>query len=426
MVERLHDDAALPPLGAIKSGLQRTTETLAAELAHPSGETPAWTELEWRLATAAATAHGVASLLSVYPRWQHPNWSRFIDSQYQHVAQRHQRIAALLQRIDIEAREAGIALVALKGSALHALGIYAAGERPMADIDLLVSDEQAARAGQLIEALGYAQSFACWKHRVYKPLHGKPVHGLGEHRDTPINIELHTRIQERLPVATVDITARIYPREALPGINAYPSLGALMCHLLLHAAGNVCGRSLKLIHLNDISLLASRMLRSDWHALWNHESGESPWWALPPLRLVARYYDQAVPSALLYELEGECHALLRNASRHRTLTQASCSALWIHAWAGFEWVRSVREAGRYLRQRLRPSAEARQEREDMIRTQLWLQPVPWVRSRQWRRILTLLTRPVPRMDTMYVVRAALRPSPATRTQRAEAAVSTCR
>lgn len=426
MCDGSHVAATLPPLGVIKSGLERTTETLAAELALPSGETPNWTELEWQLATAVAAAHGVAPLLSVHPRWQNPAWNRFIDNQYEHVAQRHQRIATLLERIDADAREAGIALVALKGSALHALGIYSPGERPMADIDLLVSETDADDAGRLLEALGYVQSFACWKHRVYKPASGKPVMALGEHRDTPVNIELHTRIQERLPVSIVDITERIYPRDPRPGINAYPSLGALMCHLLLHAAGNVCGRSLRLIHLNDISLLASRMLRSDWHVLWNRDTNETPWWALPPLRLVARYYEHAVPAALLYELEFDCHALLRSVSRHQTLTQVSCSELWIHTWTGFEWVRSAREVGSYVARRLRPTKEAQQEREDMIRTQLWLQAAPWVRSRQWLRIFTLLTRSVPRMDTMYVVRAALASASATRTQRAEPAVSTCR
>jgi len=418
--------AALPPLGIIKSGLEHTTETLAAELARPSGETPGWTELEWQLATAVATAHGVAPLLSVYPRWQNPAWSRFIDSQYEHVAQRHQRITSLLERIDADARAAGIALVALKGSALHALGIYSPGERPMADIDLLVSDADAERTGRLLEHLGYVQSFASWKHRVFKPVSGKPVFGLGEHRDTPVNIELHTRIQERLPIATVDITDRIYPSHPVPGINAYPSLGALMCHLLLHAAGNVCSRTLRLIHLNDISLLASRMVRSDWHVLWNHDTGESPWWALPPLRLVWRYYDKAVPPALLYELELDCHALLRSVSRHQTLTQVSCSELWIHTWQGVEWTRSARELGHYVLQRLRPSKEAREEREDMIRTQLWLQGSPWVKSRQWLRIFAMLTRSVPRMDTLYVVRAALAQAPTPRTQRPEPAVSTCR
>jgi hypothetical protein len=157
------------------------------------------------------------------------------------------------------------------------------------------------------------------------------------------------------------------------------------------------------------------MLRSDWHVLWNRDTGETPWWALPPLRLVARYYQHAVPAALLYELELDCHALLRSVSRHQTLTQASCSELWIHAWAGFEWVRSAREVGSYVAHRLRPSKEARQEREDMLRTQLWLQATPWLKSRQWLRIFTLLTRSVPRMDTMYVVRAALAQAPAART-----------
>lgn len=418
--------ATLPPLNLIKRGLERTTETLAAELAHPSGVTPEWTEQEWQLATAVAAAHGVAPLLSVYPRWQNPAWNRFIDSQYEHVAHRHQRIATLLARIDADARRAGIALVALKGSALHALGIYTPGERPMADIDLLVSEADAERAGRLLEALDYVESFACWKHRVYKPVSGRPVMGLGEHRDTPVNIELHTRIQERLPVASIDITERIYPRDPQPGINPYPSLGALMCHLLLHAAGNICGRSLRLIHLNDLSLLASRMSRSDWHVLWNHATGATPWWALPPLRLVSRYYDHAVPPALLYELELDCHALLRHASRRHTLTGLSCSALWIHAWSGLEWVRSASELGYYLLNRVRPTQEARQEREDMIRTQLWLQNASWVKSRQWLRIFTLLTRRVPRMDTLYVVRAALAASPAVHVQRAEAVVSTCR
>lgn len=417
---------SMPPLDAIKSGLKHTTEMLAAELAHPSGETPGWTELEWRLATAVAAAHGVASLFALQPRWQNPGWSRFIDSQYEHVALRHQRIASLLKRIDADARHAGIALVALKGSALHALGVYSPGERPMADIDLLVSEADAERAGALLEALGYAQSYACWKHRVYKPLHGTPTVGLGDHRDTPVNIELHTRIQERLPVATVDITERIYPRHPLPGIQPYPSLGALMCHLLLHAAGNICSRTLRLIHLNDISLLASRMQRNDWHVLWDHDTDEAPWWALPPLQLVSRYYQGAVPAALLYELELDCHALLRSVSRHHTLTQVSCSELWLHAWPGLEWVRSVREAGHYLLNRLRPSEEAKQERDDMIRTQLWLQGSPWVKSRQLSRIVTLLTRSVPRMDTMYVVRAALAQTTTSRAQRPEPAVSTCR
>ena len=43
----------------------------------------------------------------------------------------------------------------------------------------------------------------------------------------------------------------------------------------------------------------------------------------------------------------------------------------------------------------------------MIRTQVWLQGQSWVRLKHGRRVLTWLTQPVPRMDTLYVVRAAM-------------------
>ncbi|OOG56555.1 nucleotidyltransferase family protein [Rhodanobacter sp. C03] len=397
----------LPPLKTVREGLRRTTEALAVELEQPGIATPEWSDLEWRLAAAAAAAHGVSPLLCKSSRWQNPEWRGFLESQREHVELRHRRIASLLERIDASARAAGLAIVALKGSALHAIGVYVPGERPMADIDLLVRENDAAPVIQLLQDLGYVESFVQWKHRVFKPATGQPAAGLGEHRDTPVNIELHTRIQERLPISAVDITGRIYPQEPTPGLNPYPSNGALMNHLLLHAAGNICGRSLRLLHLNDIALLAGRMTTDDWNVLWDEHATDAPWWALPPLRLVARYYRNTVPVAVLARLERDCPALLRTISRRQTLTQVSCSDLWLHALAGIEWSRSVREVGRYVRNRVRPPKENIKERADMVRTQFWLQGQSWVRQNQGRRILTLLTRPVPRMDTLFVVRAAL-------------------
>lgn len=402
----------LPPLKLVRSGLRRTTEALAAELAlaRPGSRLPAWTDLEWRLASAVAVAHGVSPLLSRLSTWQKPAWRVFLASQRAHVEQRYARIAALLERIDNGAREVGLPLVPLKGSALHALGLYAPGDRPMADIDLLVREDDVGPAIALLEELGYEESFVQWKHRVFKPIEGRAFDGLGEHRDTPVNIELHTRIQERLPVTTVDITSRIFPRRPHPGLNAYPSNGALMSHLLLHAAGNVCGRSLRLMHLNDVSLLATRMVASDWQALWDDGRPGSAWWSLPPLRLVARYYAHAIPAPVMTRLEAECPALLRLWSQHWTLTDVSCSDLWLHALPGVEWSRSLGEVGRCVRNRLRPSAENIRERADMVRTQVWLQGQSWVTKGHRRRILAWLAGPVPRMDTLYVVRAALEPA----------------
>ena len=402
----LPSPAPLPPLPQVRAGLRRATEAFAEELAlvRPGGVLPEWSALEWRLATAAAVAHGVAPLLHRFSTWQKVEWRRFLDRQRQHVADRHQRIESLLRGIDTAFRAAGLPVLALKGAALHGLGLYAPGDRPMADIDLLVRERDADRAAALLCGLGYTEAFAQWKHRCFKPVTGGAVAGLGEHRDTAVNIELHTRIHERLPVSIVDITSRVFPSCPRPGLNPYPSNGALMAHLLLHAAGNISSRTLRLLHLNDIALLATRMVPADWEVLW---SGDKPWWAWPPLQLVARYYRNAVPAPVLARLRGDCPWWLRAAARRQTLTRVSCSDLWLQALPGIEWARTPAEALRYLRHRFVPDEESRQERQDMVRTQLYLQGQAWVTRSHARRLLRRLAGAVPRMDTLYVVRKAL-------------------
>lgn len=397
----------LPPLKRVKAGLHRATEALARELARPGTPTPDWNELEWRLASAAAVAHGISPLLSGRCRWRHAPWQRFLHEQHAHVECRQRRIEAMLARIDANARGAGLPVMALKGSALQALGLYAPGERPMADIDLLVRESDAGTAAAMLQSLGHVETYAQWKHLVFKPAIGQPVHGLGEHRDTPVNVELHVRIQERLPVSVADITGHVFPRNADPGLNGYASTGALMGHLLLHAAGSICNRSLRLMHLHDIALLSARMTEDDWRGLGGSCDGEPPWWALPPLRLVERYYPRAIPADALARLARRCPLLLRALSRRHTMTRVSCSELWLHPFAGVEWSRSASDVRRHLENRIRPSREAIQERADMLRTQLWLQGQSWPTMSRGRRAVRWLTRPVPRMDILYAVRAAM-------------------
>lgn len=395
----------LPPLRIVRQGLRQATEALAIELARPGGPTPAWDERQWRLASAAAAIHGVAPLMARCQAWHGPHWSAFTASQREHVETRHGRIEELLSLIDRQARTAGIAVVPLKGSALHAMGLYQAGDRPMADIDLLVLEDDVDAMTALLQGADYVPSFSVWKHRVLRPIDGEPQFCLGEHRDTPINIELHTCIQERLPVATVDITGRVFPEAARPGLNAYPSNGALMSHLLLHAAGNICNRSMRLVHMHDIALLAARMSANDWDEVGG-TAGRDAWWAFPALAMVARYYRHAVPGCVISRLAPRGRALLRLVSRRRTLTEASCTGLWHHTLHGMEWFASFGEVRTYLENRLRPPAEALQEQQDMMRTQLWLRERSWVDLPRGRRFLRVLTRPVPRMDALYAVRAA--------------------
>lgn len=403
----------LPPLKTIRAGLRRTTEALAAELAQAGGATPEWTELEWRLAMAAAAAHGVSPMLCGHSKWTRLDWQRFLASQHEHVEVRHRRVVALLQQIDVGARIAGLAMVPLKGAALHAMSIYAPGERPMADIDLLVEKDDVESATRLLQGLGHVRSFDHWRHRVFKPATGTAPRVLGEHRDTPINIELHTHIRERLPVSVVDITDQVYPREPTPGLNPYPSRVALLAHLLLHAAGNICGRSLRLMHLHDIALVARSLQPGEWDFL---RQADACWWALPPLRIAARYYGDAVPDVVLARLARACPPWLRMVTRRQILADVSGSELWLHAFPGLEWSRSPAEAMRFVLGRVRPSPEKVRERDDMVRTQLWLHDEHWATATQHRRILTWLTHRVPRMDMMFAVRTALDPETVPRSE----------
>ena len=123
----------------------------------------------------------------------------------------------------------------------------------MADIDLLVKPADAARMARLLESLGFLQAYASWKERVFIPTVGRPVGGLGEHSNNDIKIELHEKICERLPWRITDVTDCIFPTQARPGVNAYPSTASLMIHLLLHAAGVMAFQGLRLLHLHDLA-----------------------------------------------------------------------------------------------------------------------------------------------------------------------------
>src|SRR5258706_6637508 len=160
----------LPSLAKVAAALRTTTESLARELAVPTHEPPLWTEFEWHIARAVAGMQGVSSLLYDGLRWQGPtSWRLFLREQRKHSVARHLHIAHLLDAIDSQARLEGVALVALKGAALHASGIYTAGQRPMGDIDLLVRNDDANSVARVLDACGYAAAFTTHRHQVFQP-----------------------------------------------------------------------------------------------------------------------------------------------------------------------------------------------------------------------------------------------------------------
>jgi hypothetical protein len=398
-------------LKALQLALQKTTEVLASELGNPTATAPAWSEAEWAVARAVAAIHGVSALLADSLRWQGPvAWARFLAEQKAHTAQRFQRIEQLLQRMDHRAYEAGIALVPLKGAALHAIGIYAAGERPMADIDLLVREEQSRGAIEVFVGLGFLETLRTWKHRVFEQSgHDAPV-ALGEHARNGIKLELHCRIAEVLPRRVVDVTPSVFSEPLHPGLNSYPSKAALLIHLLLHAAGALIARSLRLLQLHDIARLSARMTDEDWEELLRRAARTadgSLWWAFPPLALAARYYE-CVPDRVLTRAASDCHWTLRRVYRRRQLSAASHSHLWISAFPGIEWARSPRAMFEYAAARVMPHAETVHLRQVFASVQPCVSGGPWAQLSQRQRMLRWMTSRQARHETLQPVRAALR------------------
>lgn len=390
--------------------MTRTTEALATELGRPGTKAPDWSEAEWAVARAVAAIHGVSPLLARTLRWQGPeSWSRFLEAQTAHTARRFLRIQPLLQVIDGRAREAGIPVVPLKGAALHALGVYVAGERPMADIDLLVSNEHSSRFAELVAAMGFTETHRSWKHRVFaREGDGDPA-ALGEHADNGIKIELHCRVAEILPRHAIDVTAVVFPEWPQPGFNSYPSKAALLLHLLLHAAGASVFREVRLLQLHDIARLAAVMSAADWEDL-SVQAGRtadcSLWWAYPPLALANRYYG-CVPDPLLRRAAADCHWTLKGVYRRRTLARSSLSHLWISAFPGIEWTRSPGAMLAYAAARAVPDQETLQGRKALAKVQPRVCGGSWSQLSQGQRVVRWILSRQPRHATMQPVRAAL-------------------
>ena len=233
---------------------------------------------------------------------------------------------------------------------------------------------------------------------------------LGEHVDNPIKIEVHTRIAEQLPVASTDIHAGLlFPSAAHPGLNEYSSAAALMMHLLLHAAGNIRARALRLVQLHDIALLAERLnADADWNNLLAaRPGGRTLWWALAPMMLTARYYPAALPPELFTHLGIECPWRLRVLARRQQLTDVSWSNIRVEAFPGLEWSRTPRDAVAFMRSRIWPSREARLELKEGHAQIPGSASIPWYGISHPARILRWMFSRPPRVQTLLSVRAAL-------------------
>ena len=111
--------------------------------------------------------HGISPLLSRLLPWPGPErWKAFLEEQRTHTRARHWRIQTLLLAIHQKALDAGVAATTLKGTALHQMGLYEAGDRPMADVDLLVRPADVDRTAALLRSLTSRQTRPATMHAI--------------------------------------------------------------------------------------------------------------------------------------------------------------------------------------------------------------------------------------------------------------------
>ena len=207
----------------------------------------------------------------------------------------------------------------------------------------------------------------------------------------------------------VEVSNLVFPAVPHPGLNPYPSSAALMLHVLLHASGAMILRELRLLHLNDIARLCAVMSAQDWEELFRlGQTTQDPtlWWTYPPLALADRYY-QCVPKEILTRVARACSGLLRRAYRHRCVTKASISYLWISAFPGIEWSRSTGEMVRYVLRRLVPSPETLALREEFAAAQPGVSGGSWAQTSQLQRMLRWVISPQARQATLSTVQASM-------------------
>jgi hypothetical protein len=260
--------------------------------------------------------------------------------------------------------------------------------------------------------LGFHESSKTWKERGFVPVVQHRPNDLGEHGANDLKLELHERICERLPWRLTDVSDRVFPRIPQPGLNTYATRAALMTHLLLHAAGSIASQSLRLLQLHDIAVLSARMSELDWHEVTaSSRRGAGLWWAFPPLQMCARYYASHIPSRVLTGLAEACPYWLAKTSRGKSLYDVSYSYLWVDAFPGMEWSRSMREVFDYALSRVRPGEVHLAARGRIARSEVWSHHSRWPQMSQGRRIVHWITSRPTRPLTMHAVRSALAQSP---------------
>ena len=280
-------------------------DLLAAWVAAPPARPPLWQEADWRRFRVAAGVHGVAPLLGRRlggeAGWQGSAAGDWLGDQYAANCRRVERLHLELRAVLARFAAAGVPLMPLKGALLGVLCYADPGERPMADLDLLVHRRDLDRAVALLGELGYEEVSGGRKHLKLARAAAREIVDAGrEHPDNPRWIELHPACCEWLDDEQVELTDCIWATASeawLLGEPAWlPGPSAHWIYLLVHGSHHILINRFRLVQLLDLLRLEPHLPAGDVPGalLTTLASPEVPAAILravyPPLALLERYF----------------------------------------------------------------------------------------------------------------------------------------
>jgi hypothetical protein len=175
---------------------------------------------------------------------------------------RDARLRALLEEVLGALGAAGIEPVALKGPALADRVYPDPALRAATDLDLLVPDQELARAADALVAAGFRRD-APLRDAYFRAEH----HHLHLHRPPDADVELHFRVTSAFGAAlpTGELLSRAVPHRTARG-TALLVLAAEdeLVTLAVHAAGHLFERAGWLL---DLALLVERSPDLDWESI---------------------------------------------------------------------------------------------------------------------------------------------------------------
>lgn len=215
---------------------------------------------EFRLASVA-NWHRVEGLLAVATR-DHPIGTPDLRDHFEHAraatADRYEALHTTLEHLVGVWGAAGVHVTALKGASLVEAGIVAAGERPMTDLDVLVSAEQVEEAHRIARDHGFEPRArpVDWAHARTRHHHLPALYGDGQ-----TTIEIHFRLLDvSHPLRGLDdaIRTRVLTLDRLAADRLDDV--ALWLHLAVHFWGDRRrGTGGVLLQLRDLELVGARV-----------------------------------------------------------------------------------------------------------------------------------------------------------------------